>query len=236
MTGPPACDRRARAGEVHVGPLIAGDWPRVAAVLAAGIATGDATFETVVPAWRDWDAAHLPAPRLAARAGGQLVGWAALSPVSGRCVYSGVAEDSVYVHPRWGRQAVGPLGPPGGWAAPARRTRRRVRAARDLDAAGRRLPGERRQSPAARVLRLPPRRDPRAARGPRRPLARRRAARATQPGRRSRLRQRRGIGCPAHLVLPRGAWRPMTHHRLRITATTLPRTVASLSGATAMGS
>lgn len=107
MTGPPACDRRARAGEVHVGPLIAGDWPRVAAVLAAGIATGDATFETVVPAWRDWDAAHLPAPRLAARAGGQLVGWAALSPVSGRCVYSGVAEDSVYVHPRWGRQGVG---------------------------------------------------------------------------------------------------------------------------------
>jgi len=60
------------------------------------MATGDATFETEVPAWKEWDAAHLP-QRLVARLGGDVVGWAALAPVSDRCAYRGVAWDSVYV-------------------------------------------------------------------------------------------------------------------------------------------
>ena len=50
-----------------------------------------------MPAWPEWDEAHLPGHRLVAALTGNVVGWAALSPVSGRCVYAGVAEDSVYV-------------------------------------------------------------------------------------------------------------------------------------------
>lgn len=73
------------------------DWPAVAAIYAEGIATGDATFETAVPAWEAWDAAHLPAPRLVADVDATVVGWAALAPVSARPVYAGVAESSVYV-------------------------------------------------------------------------------------------------------------------------------------------
>jgi phosphinothricin acetyltransferase len=71
-------------------------WPDVAAIYAEGIATGDATFETVVPSWAEWDASHLVEPRCVAVDEGVL-GWAAMSPVSDRCVYGGVAEASVYV-------------------------------------------------------------------------------------------------------------------------------------------
>ena len=73
------------------------DWPRVRAVYLEGIATGQATFETEAPDWAAWDAAHLNTPRLVARVGREFVGWAALSPVSRRAAYVGVAEVSVYV-------------------------------------------------------------------------------------------------------------------------------------------
>ena len=73
------------------------DWPQVAAIYQEGIATGNATFENSVPEWAQWDAAHLTSPRLVARAGDKVAGWAALSPVSRRAVYAGVAEVSVYV-------------------------------------------------------------------------------------------------------------------------------------------
>ena len=72
------------------------DWPQVAAVYAGGIETGNATFETAVPPWEAWDAGH-PELRLVAELDGELAGWAALSPVSDRCCYRGVAENSVYV-------------------------------------------------------------------------------------------------------------------------------------------
>jgi L-amino acid N-acyltransferase YncA len=75
----------------------AADWPEVAAIYAEGIATGDATFETAVPAYAAWDAAHHSDNRLVARAGGVVVGWAALAPVSARAVYAGVAEDTIYI-------------------------------------------------------------------------------------------------------------------------------------------
>jgi L-amino acid N-acyltransferase YncA len=75
------------------------DWPAVRAIYQAGIDSGDATFETVVPDWAVWDAAHLPGHRLVARLEGRVVGWTALAPVSDRCAYAGVAEDSVYVAP-----------------------------------------------------------------------------------------------------------------------------------------
>lgn len=73
------------------------DWDAVAAIYAEGMATGNATFETEVPSWEKWDSGHVQSPRLVARQGDQILGWAVLSPVSGRCVYSGVAEVSVYV-------------------------------------------------------------------------------------------------------------------------------------------
>ncbi len=75
----------------------AADWPAVRAIYAEGMATGQATFETTLPEWPEWDQGHLPAPRLVVRSGAGLVAWAALSPVSERCVYGGVAEVSIYV-------------------------------------------------------------------------------------------------------------------------------------------
>jgi L-amino acid N-acyltransferase YncA len=69
----------------------------VKAIYEQGIATGDATFQTSAPNWEEWNAGHLPHSRLVAVENGQVVGWAALSAVSGRCVYAGVAEVSVYV-------------------------------------------------------------------------------------------------------------------------------------------
>ncbi|HEX8338448.1 MAG TPA: GNAT family N-acetyltransferase [Pyrinomonadaceae bacterium] len=73
-------------------------WPGVRAVYLEGLATGDATFETEAPDWERWDSVHLRACRLVALdGGGRVAGWAALSPVSAREVYAGVAEVSVYV-------------------------------------------------------------------------------------------------------------------------------------------
>jgi L-amino acid N-acyltransferase YncA len=73
------------------------DWPAVKAIYEQGIAGGNATFETEVPSWDDWDRTHLEGHRLVALQDDKVVGWAALSPVSERCVYAGVAENSVYV-------------------------------------------------------------------------------------------------------------------------------------------
>ena len=84
------------SGEPNVRELRPGDWPQVAAIYAAGIATGNATFETEVPSWEAWDASH-SGPRLIAEDAGEVVGWATLTPVSGRCCYRGVGENSVYV-------------------------------------------------------------------------------------------------------------------------------------------
>src|SRR5918993_5304285 len=76
----------------------ADDWGRVREIYLEGVATGDATFETAAPTWESWSAAHHTFARLVARRGdGEVLGWAALSPVSGRAVYRGVAEVSVYV-------------------------------------------------------------------------------------------------------------------------------------------
>jgi phosphinothricin acetyltransferase len=73
------------------------DWESVRAIYLEGIATGQATFETEAPDWERWDAGHLPQCRLVARNGEDILGWAALSPVSKREVYAGVTEVSVYV-------------------------------------------------------------------------------------------------------------------------------------------
>jgi len=74
-------------------------WPEVAAIYEAGIATSNATFETSVPTWDEWDAAHRQDLRLVALVGQEVVGWAAAGSVSDRCCYGGVVEHSVYVAP-----------------------------------------------------------------------------------------------------------------------------------------
>lgn len=87
----------------EIRPLRPEDWDRVRAIYEEGIATGDATFETEAPDWEAWDAGHLDSCRIVGVRDGAVAGWAALAPVSGRCVYGGVAEVSVYV----GREARG---------------------------------------------------------------------------------------------------------------------------------
>ncbi len=83
------------------------DWDAVREIYLEGIRTGNATFESRSPEWEQWDAAHLKSPRLVARSGSEILGWAALSPVSSRCVYAGVAEASVYVAERARGQKLG---------------------------------------------------------------------------------------------------------------------------------
>src|SRR5438105_2581961 len=88
------------ATAILITPIAPADWLAVRAIYLEGIATGNATFETKPPEWEEWDAGHLPDCRLVARRGGEILGWVALSPVSGRCVYAGVAELSIYVAAR----------------------------------------------------------------------------------------------------------------------------------------
>jgi len=73
------------------------DWEQVRSIYLEGIGTGNSTFEADAPDWNKWDSAHLSEHRLVIRAGNRVLAWAALSPVSSRCVYSGVAELSLYV-------------------------------------------------------------------------------------------------------------------------------------------
>jgi len=82
---------------IVMGTLQPGDWEFVRSIYLEGIATGHATFETEAPDWERWDSAHLSFARLVARNGGAVLGWTALSPVSSRRAYAGVAEVSVYV-------------------------------------------------------------------------------------------------------------------------------------------
>ena len=83
------------------------DWSAVRAIYEAGIATGEATFQQTVPEWEAWDESHLEACRLVAERSDDVLGWAALSAVSSRCVYVGVAEVSVYVAAAARGQGVG---------------------------------------------------------------------------------------------------------------------------------
>jgi phosphinothricin acetyltransferase len=83
------------------------DWPEVASIFEAGIVGRNATFETEAPLWDAWDASHFQTHRLVAVEDGRVVGWAALSPVSERCCYSGVAENSIYVAPEAQGRGVG---------------------------------------------------------------------------------------------------------------------------------
>jgi L-amino acid N-acyltransferase YncA len=82
---------------VELRGLTEDDWTAVADIYWDGMRDGLATFETEVPSWEAWDAGHFAEHRLVAELRGEIVGWAALSPVSSRRCYAGVAENSVYV-------------------------------------------------------------------------------------------------------------------------------------------
>jgi L-amino acid N-acyltransferase YncA len=97
------------SAKVAIDPMEPPDWPEVRAIYEEGVATGNATFETSAPDWEGWNAKHLEAARLVARRDGQILGWVALSPVSSRCVYSGVAEVSIYVAASARGQGVGKI-------------------------------------------------------------------------------------------------------------------------------
>jgi L-amino acid N-acyltransferase YncA len=83
------------------------DWPEVARIYEEGIRTGNATFETEVPKWEEWDSAHLAEHRFVAERDGRVVGWIALLPVSPRACYAGVAEISAYIGEEARGQGIG---------------------------------------------------------------------------------------------------------------------------------
>ena len=68
------------------------DWPAIHRIYEDGIATGTATLDTIAPSWIAWDSAHLDRCRVVATDDGEVVAWAALTPVTGRCAWGGVAE------------------------------------------------------------------------------------------------------------------------------------------------
>jgi len=90
-----------RDDAVRIEPMTAEHSRQVLAIYQAGIDEGDATFETAAPGWTEFSAARLPEHRFVALDGtsGAVLGWVAVSPTSDRCVYEGVVEHSVYVHP-----------------------------------------------------------------------------------------------------------------------------------------
>jgi L-amino acid N-acyltransferase YncA len=92
--------------DFRVEAMTAEDWPAVRAIYEEGMATGVGTFETAAPSWNEWNAARLPHSRLVARSA-SVLGWAALSPVSKRSCYAGVAELGVYVTEAARGQGVG---------------------------------------------------------------------------------------------------------------------------------
>ncbi|UCC47415.1 MAG: N-acetyltransferase [Gemmatimonadota bacterium] len=93
---------------ISIAPLQREHWENVRRIHAEGIASGVATFETEAARdWESWSASHLEFGRLVAVVGGRVAGWAALSQVSDRCCYGGVAEVSIYVAADWRGRGVG---------------------------------------------------------------------------------------------------------------------------------
>lgn len=83
--------------EILIRKMKTEDWDAVAAIYREGIETTKATFQTEIPSYEQWDQGHIKNCRFVAEVDHEVVGWTALSPVSSRCVYAGVAEVSVYI-------------------------------------------------------------------------------------------------------------------------------------------
>lgn len=93
--------------DYKVEEMRASDWTQVADIYMEGIMTKIATFQSTIPSWEEWNKGHCESCRLVARAGDTILGWAALSPYSSRCVYAGVAEVSIYIGKQYQGQRVG---------------------------------------------------------------------------------------------------------------------------------
>ncbi|MEN2412174.1 GNAT family N-acetyltransferase [Flavobacterium johnsoniae] len=92
---------------MEIRKLLVEDWNQVKSIYQKGIDTGNATFQTSAPSWEDWDQSHLASCRIVMEENNKVIGWAALTPVSSRCVYAGVAEVSVYVDPANSGKGIG---------------------------------------------------------------------------------------------------------------------------------
>ena len=88
-------------------PLLPEHWQSVRSIYEEGIKTGNATFQQSAPEWEEWNNTHLAHSRVVAEADNEIAGWAALTAVSGRCVYAGVGEVSVYIAERFRGQKIG---------------------------------------------------------------------------------------------------------------------------------
>jgi L-amino acid N-acyltransferase YncA len=94
--------------QIVLAPLTAGDWPAAAEIYEAGITAGNATFEPHAPPWEEWTRRRADYPAVVACDGaGEVLGWAALTPVSPRAVYRGVGAVSIYVAPAHTRRGIG---------------------------------------------------------------------------------------------------------------------------------
>lgn len=93
--------------DIKIRELLAEHADGILDIYQQGIDTGHATFQQHAPSWAEWDDSHLATPRLGAFVNDELAGWAALSPTSSRCVYAGVAEESVYVANKYGGRGIG---------------------------------------------------------------------------------------------------------------------------------
>ncbi len=102
MLAMPAIPAQSRT-VIAIEPMVPDDWPDVSSIYIEGIATGNATFETLQPTWEIWDRDHLPFCRMVARLDGAVAGWAALARRSKRTAFAGVAELSIYVA-AWARR------------------------------------------------------------------------------------------------------------------------------------
>lgn len=94
-------------GKVEIKAMLPEHWKDVSKIYKEGIDTGMATFEKEIPTWKTWNNGHLKECRIIAQINQEIVGWAALSPVSSRCVYGGVGEVSVYVDKEFKRNNIG---------------------------------------------------------------------------------------------------------------------------------
>ena len=82
---------------MNIRSMLNTDWPSVKKIYEEGLATGNASFQTTAPDWNEWNESHVNSCRLVALENKAILGWAALTAVSGRCVYAGVGEVSVYI-------------------------------------------------------------------------------------------------------------------------------------------
>ena len=83
--------------DFEIRALTEADWPDVSRIYQLGMDTNRATFQSECPSWEEWNRSHLKPCRLVIAKDGAVLGWAALTAVSGRCVYAGVAEVSIYI-------------------------------------------------------------------------------------------------------------------------------------------